>query len=250
MSRGFVDTHGPPMEPSRLDVLIVEDDDALRAVLAHHFAAERWTVRAVADGASALAACRERLPDVVVLDVMLPGATGLEVCAALRASYQPTPGVLMLTARDGEADVILGFDAGADDYVAKPCRPREVIARLRALGRRVRSGPPAALPAQVQVFGRLRIDTGTRRVTVGEAALRLTPTEFELLAFLAREPQRVYSRLTLLQEVWASSHPGYARNVDCHVTRLRRKLEAAGLAPAPIETVHGSGYRFVAPGGS
>jgi DNA-binding response OmpR family regulator len=242
------------MDSPSLDVLIVEDDDAARAVLAHHLGAERWSVRAVADGAAALEAVRERAPDVVVLDVMLPGACGLEICAALRALSSPSPGVLMLTARDGEADVILGFDSGADDYVVKPCRPREIIARVRALGRRVgqssRPPPDARDEDRAVVHGALHIDPRARRALVADKALRLTPKEFELLVLLASEPSRVHSRVDLLERVWDSTHAGYARNVDCHVTRLRRKLEAAGLCPAPIETVHGTGYRFVPPGGA
>jgi DNA-binding response OmpR family regulator len=239
------------MEPSALDVLIVEDDEALLAILAHHVAAEQWTVRTATTGDLALRACEERLPHVVVLDVMLPGMSGIDVCTALRARHHPSPGVLMLTARDTEADVILGFDSGADDYVVKPCRPRELLARLRALGRRAREEPipspaPSPIPGEAGDFvrGALRIDRRRRRVTVDDKLVRLTPTEFELLAFLAREPEQVYSRLELLRHVWDSTHPGYARNVDCHVTRLRRKIQAAGLVPAPIETVHGAGYRF------
>jgi DNA-binding response OmpR family regulator len=251
-----------PMDEPILEVLVVEDDEPLRAVLVHHLSALGWRVRGVGDGPAALDACAQRQPDVVVLDVMLPGASGIEVCTQLRALYDPSPGVLMLTARDAEADVILGFDSGADDYVVKPCRPKEVIARLRALGRRVRHPsrapePPvpdagAPVPSSPDkaplVHGALKIDEGKRRVTVGANALRLTPTEFELLHHMARVPERAFSRMDLLQEVWGSSHAGYARNVDCHVTRLRRKIEAAGLVPAPIETVHGMGYRFVTPG--
>ncbi|HZS37560.1 MAG TPA: response regulator transcription factor [Polyangia bacterium] len=234
-----------------LDLLFVEDDAALRDVLRMHLEAEGWTLRLAEDGDAALAACAERLPGLVVLDVMLPKRSGLEVCAALRALYHPSPGVLMLTARDTELDVILGFEVGADDYVIKPCRPRELVARVRALARRLGGAPARASgapprPAQSDAIDRgpLRIDLAARRVTVGAQPLRLTPTELELLAFLARAPDRVFSRAQLLEEVFDSTNEGYARNVDCHVTRLRRKLEAAGLDPAPIRTVHGAGYCF------
>jgi DNA-binding response OmpR family regulator len=234
-----------------LHVLLVEDDLGLRQMLEPHLAAEPgWIVRAVGDGEAALGACETSLPDLVVLDVMLPGRSGLEVCALLRALYHPSPGVLMLTARADELDIILGFEVGADDYVLKPCRPREVVARLKALARRVR--PPSrdapeavAPPSPVLVRGALAIDVGAQKVSVGERALKLTQTELAMLIELAREPEIVHTRASLLERVFETKHEGYARNVDCHVARLRRKLDAAGLVPCPIETVHGAGYRFV-----
>jgi DNA-binding response OmpR family regulator len=220
-------------------------------VVALHLAAEGWRVRRVEDGEAALAACAERLPDLVVLDVMLPKRSGLEVCAALRALYHPSPGVVMVTARDTELDVILGFEVGADDYVLKPFRPRELVARARALirrlGRAVTGAPapdPARMAGNVVAHGELRIDIDARRATVGNVVLRLTPTEFELLLLLARTPDRAWSRKDLLEEVFDSTHEGYSRNVDSHVMRLRKKIEIAGLRPAPIRTVQGMGYRF------
>jgi DNA-binding response OmpR family regulator len=231
-----------------LDVLIVEDDTSLREVLSLHLQAERWTVRGAGSADEALAACAERKPDVVVLDIMLPGGrSGIEVCAALRALYDPSPGVVMLTARDREVDVILGFEVGADDYVIKPCRPREVVARVGALGRRVQALGRATASDAVIERGTIRIDLEARRAAVAGVEVRLTPTELDLLALLARTPDKVYTRMQLLERIWESAHEGYARNVDCHVTRVRRKLEAAGLEPAPIQTVHGTGYRFVTP---
>ncbi len=226
-----------------MEVLIVEDDAALREVLAMHLGAEGFGVRVAEDGEQALAACAERLPGVVVLDVMLPKRSGLEVCAALRALYHPSPGVVMVTARDSELDVILGFEVGADDYVIKPCRPREIVARVRAVARRTHAGAREAEPELI-THGPLAIDQAARRVTINASALKLTPTEFELLRFLARAPRRVFSRAELLERVFDSTNEGYTRNVDCHVARLRRKLEAAGLAPAPLRTVHGTGYSF------
>jgi len=243
-----------------LDVLIVEDDAALGDVMALHLAAEGWSVRRVIDGEAALVASAERLPDLVVLDVMLPGRSGLEVCAALRALYHPSPGVVMVTARDGELDVILGLEVGADDYVLKPFRPRELVARVRAVVRRL-GGVSAAAPAPgaapasvvpvgaargalVVAHGALQIDPDARRVAVADQLVKLTPTEFELLLFLARAPGRAWSRKQLLEHVFDSTHDGYARNVDSHIVRLRKKLELAGLRPAPITTVQGIGYRF------
>jgi DNA-binding response OmpR family regulator len=234
-----------------MDVLIVEDDAALGDVMELHLAAEGWRVRRVEDGEAALAACADRLPDLVVLDVMLPKRSGLEVCAALRALYHPSPGVVMVTARDTELDVILGFEVGADDYVLKPFRPRELVARVRALNRRLGSSAPGAPDhdpvcaiGTMVVHGGLRIDVAARRVTVDDIVLKLTPTEFELLLFLARTPQRAWSRKELLEKVFDSTHEGYSRNVDSHVMRLRKKIELAGLSPAPIRTVQGTGYSF------
>jgi DNA-binding response OmpR family regulator len=238
-----------------MDVLIVEDDPALGDVMAVHLAAEGWGLRRVEDGDAALAACAERLPDLVVLDVMLPKRSGLEVCAALRALYHPSPGVVMVTARNTELDVILGFEVGADDYVLKPFRPRELVARARALNRRLgRAGATAPVAAaaattsqrtaSVVAHGDLQIDADARRATVGAHVLRLTPTEFELLLLLARTPDRAWSRKELLEQVFDSTHEGYSRNVDSHVMRLRKKIELAGMRPAPIRTVQGTGYRF------
>jgi DNA-binding response OmpR family regulator len=231
-----------------LEVLLVEDDVALREILQLHLAAQPgWNIRAAGDGEAALAACAATLPDIVVLDVMLPGRSGLEVCAALRALYQPSPGVLMVTARAEEVDVIVGFEVGADDYVIKPCRPREIVARVKALARRVRPNDDRSEPAATAalVYGSLSIDPGGQKVTVAGQPIKLTPTELAMLIELASEPNTIHSRGRLLERVFDTNHEGYARNVDCHVARLRRKLDAAGLVPSPIETVHGTGYRFV-----
>lgn len=224
-----------------ISVLLVEDDAPLAQALTVHLAAEGWSPRWAVSGEAALAEARRHIPDVVVLDRMLPDADGLDVCVALRRELRPTPGVLMLTARGSEADVVLGLDHGADDYVVKPCRPRELVARVRAVLRRVRASGEVG---RTLVRGRLRVDEAARRAFVDDAELVLTPTEHELLALLCRDEGRVHGRMELLASVFGSSHAGYARNVDCHVARLRRKLEAAGLEPSPIRTVHRVGYRF------
>ncbi len=231
------------MESERgpLAVLVVEDDAPLRELLAKHLAAEGWAVRAVGDGEAALAECEARRPDVVALDLSLPGRSGLEVCTELRLRFHPSPGVIMVTARASELDVVLGFEHGADDYVVKPCRPRELVARVKALARRI-FGDDGTRPPEAIAVGALRIEPAARRAAAGSRPLKLTATEFALLAELMRAPDRVHTRGDLLRRVFDSTHEGYARNVDCHVARLRRKLEAAGLAPAPIETVHGVGY--------
>jgi DNA-binding response OmpR family regulator len=230
-----------------LDVLLVEDDEPLARALLLHLRAESWTVRWAGDGELALGCCRERLPDVVVLDLMLPGRSGLEVCTELRTGFTPSPGVVMLTARSSEGDVVLGLDHGADDYVVKPCRPKELTARIRALSRRLQDGSRErdVRPTEV-ALGRLRLDPGTRQVRAGDELLEVTPSEFALLEVFMRNAGQSLSRMDLLERVFESTHAGYARNVDCHVARLRKKLDAAGLK-ASIETVYGSGYRFVTP---
>jgi DNA-binding response OmpR family regulator len=225
-----------------LDVMVVEDDPVLREILSLHLTAQGHRVRSAVSGEDALADCARSVPDVVVLDLSLPGKSGLEVCTALRARYQPSPGVVIVTARASEADVMLGFDSGADDYVVKPCRPREIVARVAALARRIKPEPGTR---EILRSGALTIDVAAMRVVAGARALELTPTEFALLVTLVRAPGTVHSRKALLATVWSSSHEGYARNVDCHVVRLRRKLDGAGVdAQTAIETIHGTGYRW------
>jgi DNA-binding response OmpR family regulator len=232
-----------------LDVLLVEDDEPLARALMLHLRAEGWTVRWAEDGDSALTSCRERVPHIVVLDLMLPGRSGLDVCTELRTAILPSPGVVMLTARSSEGDVVLGLDHGADDYVIKPCRPRELTARIRALSRRLEAAPRDARdawPSEV-VLGTLRLDLGMRKAQVDGRTLQLTPSEFALLEIFMRNEGQSLSRMVLLERVFDSTHAGYARNVDCHVARLRKKLEATG-SKSSIETVYGSGYRFVGSG--
>jgi DNA-binding response OmpR family regulator len=222
-------------------VLLVEDDRALREVTAHNLADAGYLVEAVGDGEAALDAYEQRRAGVVVLDLMLPGRSGLDVCRELRARYAPTPGVVMITARGSEADMVTGLDAGADDYVVKPFAPRVLLARVAALFRRLGSAAP------VQRWGEIEVDGDAHRAAVAGTPLSLTPTELALLAVLVAAPGRVFSRRELLERVFSTQHDGYSRNVDCHVTRLRRKLEAAGLSPAPIHGVRGAGFRLGAP---
>jgi DNA-binding response OmpR family regulator len=224
-------------------VLLVEDDDALREVTAGHLSRAGYAVEAVGDGEAALEAARRQRPAVVVLDLMLPKLSGLDVCRALRSQFDPSPGVIMVTARGSEADMVIGLDAGADDYVVKPFAPPILLARLAALVRRLRDTQPTRASA-ITTWSDISIDQQARRATVRGKPVTLTPTELAVLARLCAEPGVVLSRKQLLEEVFGTTHDGYARNVDCHITRLRRKLEAAGLEPAPIHTVHGAGYRL------
>lgn len=225
-------------------ILVVEDDLALREITVLHLAGAGYVVDAVGDGEAALAACAAALPDAVVLDLMLPRRSGLEVCRELRARYTPSPGVVMVTARGSDADMVIGLDAGADDYVVKPFAPPVLLARLAALCRRL---PRAAPAAQVVAWGGISVDLTAHEVEVHGRPLALTPTELSVLALLCARPNQLVTRKQLLDEVFDTQHEGYARNVDCHIARLRRKLEGCGLDPAPIHTVFGAGYRLGEP---
>jgi DNA-binding response OmpR family regulator len=217
-------------------VLVVEDEPVINQAVADRLRAEGFAVDQAYDGPGAVALCEQVRPDAVVLDVMLPGYDGHEVCRRIQAS-RPVP-VLMLTARDDEADVLVGLAVGADDYLTKPFRMREVVARVRALLRRVdRAAELAAAPAARLAVGDLVVDTGGRRVTVGEQEVHLTPTEFDLLARLAASPGEVLTREHLLAQVWDWPDASGTRTVDSHVRALRAKV-----GPERIRTVHGVGY--------
>ena len=215
-------------------VVVVEDEQVIAASLAARLRAEGFRVEVAHDGPGGVELCRNLRPDVVVLDVMLPGFDGLEVCRQVQA-LRPVP-VLMLTARDAEADVLVGLGVGADDYVTKPFSPREVVARVRALLRRVERAGVLDGDAPLAV-GALEVDPAARRVRLDGRDVRLTATEFALLEHLARRPGVVLSRERLLAEVWNYADATGARTVDSHVAGLRRKL-----GPGVVRTVHGVGY--------
>lgn len=222
--------------PAPRRVLVVEDEPVINEAVTERLRAEGFTVVQAYDGPAAVALCAESQPDVVVLDVMLPGYDGHEVCRRIQAA-RPLP-VLMLTARDDEADVLVGLAVGADDYLTKPFRMREVVARVNALLRRVdRAAELAARPSAQLAVGDLVLDTGTRRVTVAGAEVRLTPTEFDLLARLASAPGDVLTREQLLADVWDWPDAAGTRTVDSHVRALRAKV-----GPDRVRTVHGVGY--------
>ncbi|MBE7323045.1 response regulator transcription factor [Nocardioides sp. Y6] len=223
----------------RRTVLVVEDERAISDALADRFRAEGYDVEQAFDGPSAVAAAAEARPDVVVLDVMLPGFDGHEVCRRIQAD-RPVP-VLMLTARDEESDVLVGLGIGADDYLTKPFRIREVVARVAALLRRVERasqlGPADANSSDRLVWVDLEVDLAQRRVRTAGTEVHLTRTEFDLLAVLARQPGRVQSRERLLAEVWEWVDAAGTRTVDSHIKALRAKIGAER-----IRTVHGVGY--------
>ena len=223
--------------PNPRRILLVEDDPVINQTVADRLTAEGYDVVRAYDGPGAVAACAESRPDAVVLDVMLPGFDGLEVCRRIQAD-RPVP-VLMLTARDDESDILVGLGVGADDYLTKPFRMKELVARISALLRRVeRAVELARDPSPEMTVAGLRIDPGARRPWVGEEETRLTPTEFDLLACLARSPGQVLTREHLLAQVWGwPGGSGQTRTVDSHVKALRAKIGGDR-----VRTVHGVGY--------
>jgi DNA-binding response OmpR family regulator len=222
-------------------VLVVEDDRTVAEVVTRYLEREGFAVESVGDGHEALARADAQLPDLVVLDIMLPGLDGLEVCRRLR-SRAPIP-VVMLTARGGEEDQVLGLDLGADDYVSKPFSPRELTARVKAVLRRAGSPLGELDRAEAVEYDGLQIDLGAREARVRGELATLTAREFELLAFLARRPRQVFRREELLEHVWGYTY-GDTSTVTVHIRRLREKIEEDPSAPRRITTVWGVGYRF------
>ena len=245
-------------------ILLVDDEPALLDAVGYSLRREGYDVSVVSSGVDALAAARSGRPDLVVLDVMLPGMDGLQVCRALRS--ESTVPILLLSAKGEEVDRVLGLELGADDYLSKPFAMRELLARVRAMLRRARmTAPPlrdangrgapvvAAVPpppdveeiAPALTTGDLSIDPARRRATLADRPLTLKPKEFDLLHYLVRHPGIVLSRDALLRRVWGYDYPVDTRTVDVHVRWLRQKIEDDPARPRRIETVRGFGYRFV-----
>ena len=221
-------------------ILVADDEPTLVATLKYNLERESYAVVTAADGEAALAMARETRPDLIVLDLMMPGLNGLEVCRILRKEMQVP--VLMLTARDDETDKVAGLELGADDYVTKPFSMRELTARVRALLRRAEYAPP---PEQgVMSTGDLIIDLPKRAVSRDGTHLPLKPKEFELLTFFARNPSRAFTREQLLNHIWGYDYAGDTRTVDVHVRWLRQKIEAEPDQPTRLITIRGVGYRF------
>ncbi|MBK9940011.1 MAG: response regulator transcription factor [Kouleothrix sp.] len=229
-------------------ILVVDDEPPILDLIASYLRADGFTVYTAWDGPTALAQARLHRPDLIVLDVMLPGMDGLEVCRRVQQEFDVY--VLMLTARAEEIDKIVGLSVGADDYLTKPFSPRELVVRVKAILRRSRTlQPRLAQPAPERPalrFDDLVIDPDTREVWRDNAMIDLTPREFDLLYALAEQPSRVFNRDQLLERVWGHDFAGIDRVVDVHIGLLRRKLEADPANPTIIQTVRGVGYKFVA----
>ncbi len=223
-------------------ILVIEDEPAIQSLIATNLRRHGHGVIAAADAETALRLLNESLPDLILLDWMLPGMSGIDFARRLRADarLRSIP-VIMLTAKGEERDKVLGLETGADDYVTKPFSPRELLARIQAVLRRSR---PQATEDPVEAGG-LRLDPTSHRVTANGATVSLGPTEFRLLHFLMTHPERVHSRDQLLDQVWGDHVFVEERTVDVHIRRLRAALEASGLDTL-IQTVRGSGYRFSA----
>jgi two-component system response regulator ResD len=226
--------------PTRRSVLVVDDEPTIAEVVARYLDRAGYNTAIAHDGDQALACADRRRPDLVVLDLMLPGVDGLEVMRRLRGRPAP-PGVILLTAKGEESDRVIGLRLGADDYVVKPFSPAELVARVDAVLRRVDRPVEEAEPL---VVGDIWIDPMSRQVTVGGDPVVLTQREFELLLFLARHPHRVFSRNQLMDAVWQYSFYTDTSTVTVHIRRLRAKLERDPGRPRHLETVWGVGYRF------
>ncbi|WP_343611276.1 phosphate regulon transcriptional regulator PhoB [Novosphingobium sp.] len=228
------------MNPPRL--LLVEDDPALAELLEFRFRAEGYGVSVTPDGDEALLLAAEEIPDLVILDWMIEGTSGIEVCRRLRrdkaTAHVP---IIMLTARGAEDDMIRGLETGADDYLTKPFSPRELIARVAAIMRRIRP----ALAGEMVTVGDLTLDATAHRVTRRSQIISLGPTEFRLLKFFMEHPGRVFSRGQLLDAVWGTDSDIELRTVDVHIRRLRKGIEQEG-APDPVRTVRSAGYALEA----
>jgi two-component system response regulator ResD len=222
-------------------VLVVDDEPTVREVVQQYLEREGYRVQAAEDGPAALAAFGAHVPDLIVLDLMLPGVDGLEVCRQVRAKGS-TP-IIMLTAKGHESDRIVGLELGADDYVVKPFSPRELVARVRSVLRRTLAGD-ARSPQPIR-SGDVQVDPVTREVTVADQPVTLTVREFDLLAFLVSHPRQVFSRGQLLRQVWEYTWFGDTSTVTVHMRRLRAKVEDDPSKPQRLQTVYGVGYRFV-----
>jgi two-component system response regulator RegX3 len=223
-------------------ILVVEDEQAIADAVVYALRGEGHEVKVVGDGEHAVAAALGDEYELLVLDLLLPGVSGVEVCRRLRE--ESAVPILMLTARDSEADRVLGLEAGADDYVTKPFSMTELLARVRAILRR--RDLDARATSAVRRVGGLDLDLERYEASVEGEPVRLTQSELKLLAFLAREPGRVYSRREIMQHLWESDYVGDERAADLHVSNIRRKIERDPESPERLVTVRGAGYKLVA----
>ena len=234
-----------PSPPSGARLLVVEDDDTIRDTVSEAMELEGFTVTAATNGQSAWELLRRERFDLVVMDLMLPGMNGLDLCRQLRQEANP-PLILVVSARDTETDRVLGLEVGADDYLIKPFGMRELVARCRALLRRNRSQEQARAEQRHQVLRHadLELFSGECRVTRGEQDLKLSPKEYKLLELFLQQPKRVWSREQLIEAVWGVDYIGDSKTVDVHIRWLREKIELDPSNPVHLVTVRGFGYRF------
>jgi|SRR5581483_627599 len=221
-------------------ILVVDDEPIVTEVVERYLLRDGYRVTLARDGEAGLAAARREAPDLIVLDLMLPKMDGLEVCRTLRRESKVP--IIILSAKDEESDKILGLGLGADDYVAKPFSPRELVARIQAVLRRTQAAAPE--PGDVLRHGDMRINPRARAVEIAGRPIDLTAKEFDLLYFLARHPGQVFSREQLLDQVWDWAYAGDASTVTVHVRRLREKIESDPVRPRYVKTVWGVGYKF------
>jgi DNA-binding response OmpR family regulator len=219
-------------------ILVVDDEPTIRTTVAEALTADGYHVVSAATGAEALTTFRAELPDLVLLDVMLPGISGIEICRVIRA--ESAVPIILLTARDAEADKVLGLEVGADDYVTKPFSLRELSARVRAALRRGESTGSA--PGKLVRIGDVQVDLSGHRILRGDEVLPVKPRAFLLLAFFIENPGRVFTREQLLERVWGTDFPGETRTVDVHVHALREAIEQDPADPKILQTVRGTGY--------
>jgi two-component system, OmpR family, response regulator RegX3 len=222
-------------------ILVVDDTEAILDAVTDALAAEGFEVQGASDGRAGLEAAQAEPFDLVILDLMLPGLSGTEICRRLRAE-SPVP-IIMLTARDSEADRVLGLEIGADDYVTKPFSEVELLSRVRAILRRRELDRPR--DATVRRLGGLSLDVVKHEVLADGETIALSPSEYKLLAFLAEEPERVFTRREIMQHLWQSTYVGDERACDAHVSTLRRKIERDASHPERIVTVPGFGYKLI-----
>ncbi len=237
---------GKQVERMAQRVLIVDDEPVVCDVVSRYLALDGYEVATAGDGVEGLRLARSWAPDVIVLDLMLPAMDGLELCRTLRAESRVP--IIMLTARGEEVDRIIGLEMGADDYVVKPFSPRELVARIKAILRRVPEAGRPAQPGALLRFGGLAISAAGRSVELDGRPLELTAKEFDLLHFLASHPGQVFTREQLMDSVWDYSYAGDASTVTVHIRRVREKIEADPTRPRFIKTVWGVGYKFEAAG--
>jgi DNA-binding response OmpR family regulator len=237
---------GSDVMTSTRRLLVIEDDPDIAEMLRVNLRDEGFTVEHAADGTTGLARIETESFDLVVLDLMLPGIDGLEICRRIRTQQDYTP-LVITSARSAESHRIVGLELGADDYLTKPYSVFELAARIRALFRRVdRLREQAASPTvEIIHIGDLRLDVAAREVSTNGRPIVLTPREFDLLFFFARHPNRVFTRLELLNQVWGYGHDGYEHTVNSHINRLRAKIEADPSSPTCIVTVWGVGYKLI-----